>query len=137
MMLEELEEYMRKPGTFYKMPKKLFHDPEYADMSCDAKALYMILLDRRYLSESNGSEWRDEQGCVFLYFTIKEMMGLMNYGNKKINEILKELEKYKLIFRKHRGLGKPNRLYVYDVFRPDDHNWYPQDKLTWKIVHVS
>lgn len=35
-------------------------------------------------------------------------MRLMNCGNKKINELLKELEKYDLVQRKHRGLGKPN-----------------------------
>lgn len=134
---DEIEEYLKKPGTFYRMPKKLFQDPGYAEMSCDAKALYMIMLDRRYLSESNGDEWRDEQGCVFIYFTIKEMMKLMHCGNKKINEILKELEKHKLIVRKHLGLGKPNMLYVYDVFRTNDQNWCPKEKVTWNIVHVG
>ena len=54
----------------------------------------------------------------------------MNCGNKKINELLKELEKYDLVHRKHRGLGKPNRIYVYDLLSPYNPNWKPGVKKT-------
>ena len=55
-------------------------------MTNEAKALYMILLDRRCLSECNGDAWRDEYGATFIIFTIKEMMKLLHLGNKKINK---------------------------------------------------
>lgn len=32
----------------------------------EEKALYMILLDRRCLSECNGDAWRDEYGVTFI-----------------------------------------------------------------------
>ncbi len=89
MTNKKFEELCNDTRMFYRLPKQLFLDPAYAEISNDAKLLYMILLDRRCLSESNGSDWRDEQGCVFIYFTIEEMMNLMNCGNKKINELLK------------------------------------------------
>ena len=71
------------------------------------KALYMILLDRRCLSECNGDSWRDEYGVTFIIFTIKEMMRLLHLGNKKINKMLKE---HNLIYRSHQRLGKPNKI---------------------------
>ena len=132
MVMETLEGIMKKSGLFYRLPKKLMDDSEYSGMSCDAKFLYMILLDRKDLSESNGREWRDERGCVFIYFTIEEMMRITHFGNKKINELLKELENHHLILRKHRGLGKPNRIYVNNVM-VDDHNWCPVTENTGKI----
>ena len=83
-------------------------------MTNEAKTLYMILLDRRCLSKCNGDVWRDEYGVIFIIFTIKEMMKLLHLGNKKINKMLKELEVHNLIYRSHQGLGKPNKIYVYD-----------------------
>lgn len=131
--LEQLEEMLKKPGSFYKLPKKLVDDPVYSEMSCDAKFLYMILLDRKDLSLSNGNDWRDDRGCVFIYFTIEEMMRITHYGNKKINELLKELEKNHLILRRHRGLGKPNRIYVNNVM-VEDLNWSPVKAKTGSVT---
>ena len=97
MTMTEYEELMNDTRLFYRLPKRLVEDPAFEEMSIDAKMLYMILLDRRCLSEINGGDWRDDHGCIFIYFTIEEMMRLMNCGNKKINELLKELEKYDLV----------------------------------------
>ena len=125
MTMTECEELMNDTRLFYRLPKRLFEDPAFEEMSIDAKMLYMILLDRRCLSEINGSDWRDDHGCVFIYFTIEEMMRLMHLGNKKINELLKELEHYELILRRHIGLGRPNKIYVYDLLRASNVNWKP------------
>ena len=130
MTMTEYEELLSDTRLFYRLPKRLFDDPAFVEMSIDAKALYMILLDRRCLSEINGSDWRDDHGCVFIYFTVEEMMRLLNCGNKKVNELLKELEKYELIQRHRRGLGKPNRIYVYDLLSPHNPNWKPGAKIT-------
>ena len=130
MTMTEYEELMSDTRLFYRLPKRLFDDPAFVEMSIDAKALYMILLDRRCLSEINGSDWRDDHGCVFIYFTVEEMMSLLNCGNKKVNELLKELEEYELIQRHRRGLGKPNRIYVYDLLSPHNPHWKPGVKTT-------
>lgn len=66
---------------FYRLPKRLFKEDQFRSMTNEAKTLYMILLDRRCLSECNGDAWRDEYGAIFIIFTIKEMMKLLHLGN--------------------------------------------------------
>ena len=107
---------------FYRLPKRLFTEEQFQNMTGAAKLLYMILLDRRCLSELNGDAWRDEYGVVFIFFTIEEIMKLMHLGNKKINKMLKELEQHGLIYRRHQGLGRPNKIYVYDLLKTDNSN---------------
>ena len=130
MTVAELEKISEDTRLFYRVPKKFFDDPEYSELSTDAKVLYMILLDRRCLSEMNGREWRDDRGCVFIFFTVEEMMGLLGCGNKKVNELLKELEIFNLIQRQRRGLGRPNRIYVNDILAPYNPHWKPGVKTT-------
>ena len=107
---------------FYRLPKRLFTEEQFQNMTGAAKLLYMILLDRRCPSELNGDAWRDEYGVVFIFFTIEEIMKLMHLGNKKINKMLKELEQHGLIYRRHQGLGRPNKIYVYDLLKTDNSN---------------
>lgn len=125
LMLLITDELLRKRGwimdnnlnydeKFYRLPKRLFTEEQFQNMTGAAKLLYMILLDRRCLSELNGAAWRDEYGVVFIFFTIEEIMKLMHLGNKKINKILKELEQHRLIYQRHQGLGRPNKIFVYD-----------------------
>ena len=128
MTVSEFEKNSDDRRLFYRLPKRLFVDPAFVEMSVDAKALYMILLDRRCLSEINGSDWRDDHGCVFIFFTIEEIMSILNCGNKKVNELLKELENYDLVLRKHIGCGRPNRIYVRDMLASRNPNWRPEIK---------
>ena len=50
--------------SFYRIPKALFLESRFQNLSTDAKTLYGILLDRMSLSAKNG--WLDEQGRVFI-----------------------------------------------------------------------
>ena len=59
--------------TFYRVPKVLFTNERFWNISADAKMLYGILLDRMSLSARNG--WIDENGRVYIIFTIDEAMG--------------------------------------------------------------
>lgn len=123
---------LKYDDKFYRLPKRLFTDEQLKNMTNAAKALYMILLDRRYLSEWNGDAWRDEYGATFIFFTIEEIMKLMHLGNKKVNKMLKELEEHGLIYRRHQGLGRPNKIYVYDMFKADNSNWLPKQIMFGK-----
>ena len=108
---------------FYRIPKRFFKEDMFRDMTNAAKVLYGILLDRKCLSDSNGDAWRDEYGITYIIFTIEEIMNLMNLGNKKVNKMVKELEEHGLIYRRHQGLGRPNKIYVYDLLKADNSNW--------------
>lgn len=97
--------------SFYRIPKMLFTEDRFWNVSTDAKLLYGILLDRMNLSAKNG--WMDNQGRVYIIFTIEEIMAALNCGDNKATKLLSELEKKcGLIERKRQGLGKPNLIYV-------------------------
>lgn len=97
--------------SFYRIPKVLFTDERFWNISTDAKLLYGILLDRMNLSAKNG--WMDEAGRVYIFFTIEEIKGSVGCAEKKAVKLLDELErKCGLIERKRQGLGKPNLIYV-------------------------
>ena len=76
--------------------------------------------------------WRDEYGITYIIFTIEEIMNLMNLGNKKVNKMVKELEEHGLIYRRHQGLGRPNKIYVYDLLKTDNSNWLPKQIIFGK-----
>ena len=96
--------------SFYRIPKALFQEPRFQTLSTDAKTLYGILLDRMSLSVKNG--WLDEQGRVFIIFTIEDVKRALCCADNKATKLLRELEKFGLIERKRRGLGKPSLVYV-------------------------
>ena len=62
--------------TFYRVPKVLFTNERFWNISADAKMLYGILLDRMSLSAKNG--WIDENGRVYIIFTIDEAKSALN-----------------------------------------------------------
>lgn len=97
--------------SFYRIPKVLFVDERFRNLSIEAKVLYGILLDRMNLSARNG--WVDEAGRVYIIFTLEEIMAALGCANQKATKLLNELEtKCGLISRKRQGLGKPSLIYV-------------------------
>lgn len=97
--------------SFYRIPKALFTEPNFRELSTDAKVLYGILLDRISLSLKN--QWLDAQNKVYIIFTVEEIMDALNCANQKATRLMVELEKQAgLIERKRQGLGRPNLIYV-------------------------
>ena len=97
--------------AFYRIPKVFFTEPLLCGLSIEAKLLYGLMLDRLILSARNG--WLDEDGRVFIYYTVESIMEDLNCGNKKAVRLLSELDcEYGLIERKRQGQGKPTRIYV-------------------------
>ena len=76
--------------AFYRVPKVLFTEDCFWNVSTDAKLLYGILLDRMNLSARNG--WLDEEGRVYIIFTIEEIKGALGCAEKKAVKLLDELE---------------------------------------------
>ena len=104
----EAEQY-----TFYRIPKILFTAECFKTISCEAKVLYGLLLDRMSLSIKN--RWFDEEDRVYIIFTVEEIMELLGCGRQKAIKNIAELDSEKgigLIEKKRLGLGKPNVIYV-------------------------
>lgn len=102
--------------SYFRVPKILFRDIKFKDLSTDAKTLYGILLDRMGLSVKNG--WLDEQGRVYIIFPVQEVMDALGCADNKATKLFRELEKFGLIERKRRGLGKPNLICVKNFADP-------------------
>ena len=93
------------------MPKLLINLPIYKDLTSDDKLLYGILLDRMSLSAKN--RWMDDDGRVYIIFTIEDVMEALNCAQHKAVKLMNNLEtKAHLIERKRQGQGKPSLIYV-------------------------
>ena len=101
--------------SFYRVPKALVKADLFQRMSGDAKLLYAVLLDRMSLSIKNG--WQDKHGNAYIICTIEEVMDSIHCARQKAVKLLDELEQeFRLIERRRQGLGKPNLLYVKDLY---------------------
>ena len=97
-------------NVFYQIPKELFINPYYKNLSSDSKLLYALLLDR--LSISMKNEWIDEDGNIFLIFSRKEAQEKLNLSDKTVTKAFKQLTDVKLIYEKRQGFRKNNIIYV-------------------------
>lgn len=99
--------------SFYRIPKLLFTDERFKELSTDAKVLYGLMLDRMSLSSKN--QWYDREKKVFIYFSLEDVMELLNCKKNKAIDTMKELDAEKgvgLIEKVRQGQGKPTMIYV-------------------------
>ena len=99
--------------SFYRIPKALFTDSYFKDLSSDAKILYGLMLDRMSLSIKN--QWFDEKNRAYIYFSIEDIMELLNCGRNKAIKSMQELDDETgigLIEKRRQGFGKVNIIYV-------------------------
>ena len=104
----EAEQY-----SFYRVPKVLFTESCFQSLSCEAKILYGLMLDRMGLSVKN--RWLDDLGRVYIIFRVEEVMELLGCGRQKAVKSIAELDREKgigLIEKRRIGLGRPNVIYV-------------------------
>ena len=130
----EAEQY-----SFYRIPKMLFTDTIFQDLSCEAKVLYGLMLDRMSLSLKN--HWMDEEERVYIIFTVNNICDLMNCGTQKAVRLLKELDVKTgigLIEKKRLGLGKPNVIYVKNFMIKDEEGEKQQtEQKQSRIVEIE
>ena len=114
MEFSYFQEHESEQFTFFRIPKILFSDERFAGLSSEAKILYGLMLDRVGLSRKNG--WIDQNGNVYIQYTIEEMMSVLKWTRYRIYQLLDELDTKEngigLIERKRVGLNKPNLIYV-------------------------
>lgn len=102
--------------AFYRIPKLLIVEDCFQELSTNAKLLYGLLLDRVSLSASSG--WLDEEGRVYIIYTIKSIQRDLHCGDKKAVRLLKELDDWGLVEKVVQGQGKPTLIYVKNFYGP-------------------
>lgn len=69
------------------------------------------MLYRMQLSKSRP-EWIDEDGELFIYYSLKEVMRDISCGEKKALQLFKELEEAHLILRRSQCQFSTPRIYI-------------------------
>lgn len=95
---------------FLRMPLSLLANPNYRQMSLEAKFVYSLLLNRMTLSQKN--DWINEENEVYLIYTREEAANTLNISYKKAIAAFKELIEAGLLYEERQGRGYPNLLYV-------------------------
>lgn len=110
--------------AFYRIPKMVIRGEQFKHLSCEAKLLYGLMLDRVSLSLKNG--WLDEEDRAYIYYTVADIMDDLGISNGTCSKVLKELDAKSgigLIEKKRQGLGKPDIIYVknFSVYESEEH----------------
>lgn len=95
---------------FFQLPKSIHYNEKYLKMSVEAKYLYMLMYDRNKISISNN--WVDDNGDIYIYFSIENICKELNIKDQKAQKLKKELMNHELIKEVRQGLNKPNKIYV-------------------------
>lgn len=120
--------------TFYQLPKIFFtrlekikgkkgqvigkvkYTSSYAKLSNDTKICYGVLYDRCLLSmkkyREGSLDYVDENGSVYLVYTVQDLMELLNLSKGTVAKVKKELAEHGLLREVRQGMNKPNRLYL-------------------------
>lgn len=119
--------------SFYRIPKVLFTDEAFTDISVEAKVLYSFMLDRMSLSVRNC--WFDDDTRVYIIYTIDDILIDFGCARQKALKLLDELEKgIGLIERKRQGLGRPNIIYVKNfIHNPKEKRYENQNTESMNI----
>ena len=106
---------------FYKIPKQFMLEEKYKKMKDSAKILYSILYERTNLSIENN--WFDDKDRAYIICTFDEIQTFFGCSRDKVNNALKDLEKFDLIkkdkIKGHNG-DLVNVLYVAHVETTND-----------------
>ncbi|SDB22460.1 Replication initiator protein A (RepA) N-terminus [Streptococcus henryi] len=111
----------------------------YCALSSDAKLSYGIFLNRCQLSiysyQQGKRDYVDENGAVFMIFTVDELMKVLDKSKNTVLKIKKELTQLGLLREVRQGKNKPNRLYLQNVDATTQiTEYYDEDNVLLKKV---
>ena len=108
-------------NAFFRLPRALYEKECFRGLSNDAKTLYALMLDRMSLSLAN--QWLDEDGKVYINYSLEDIMTTLNCGKTKAVALLKELDSESgigLIEKKNMGIAKASVFYVMNFICEDE-----------------
>lgn len=109
-MTEYFYSSKQKTPPYLTVPLFLMEDETYRNITSEAKLLYGIMLRRVDLSRKTG--WKDENGRIYQFYPIAEVMAALHCCKQKAVDTLRELEAAELLERRNQGQGKPSKLFL-------------------------
>ena len=91
--------------SYFRIPKALFQDSRFRQLSTDARTLYGILLDRMSLSAKNN--WLDEQGRVYIIYTVREVQESLCCAEHKAVKLFRDWNRPILLSANGEGWADP------------------------------
>ncbi|WP_455919505.1 replication initiator protein A [Priestia megaterium] len=93
--LNENKNAVEMPGQFFRVPKELFRNKEYRDLTPAAKIIYIELLDRVGLSIKN--KWHDQYGRYYVKLSRESIPKVLGLSSKTFDRCKLQLVEHKLI----------------------------------------
>ncbi len=123
--------------SFIKFPKAFINNEFFKNISIESRAVLAVILDRYYLSINNKKRFTDDNGEVFVIYTVEEMCEVFGCSKTRINRIFRELESNRLIIRKRKNYISPYRIYldriIYEGINCDFANVQNDNSRSYKL----
>lgn len=110
-MKEEIFDY-----PFIRYPRALIDSPMFSHISIEARTLFAMILDRFCLSTINADRFTDDNGEIFIIYTVEEICEKLGCGNTRALRIFRELETENMIIRKRNNCCMPYKIYITERF---------------------
>lgn len=114
MSLPYIDPQKARQYSYFVVPKVLLTDPAFAGIDCTAKVIYSLMLSRLSLSAENPDQYTDEEGRLYIIYSVEEMTDTLNISRPTVMKMISQLYKSGLIEKKRQGQGKPTLYYVMD-----------------------
>lgn len=119
LRLSRLKPASARQYDFYLIPKLLINHEAFNGIDYGAKLLYSLMLSRASLSATNMQDFTDENGDLYIIYTVEQVIVDMCCSKPTAIKMLKQLDDIGLIERKRQGQGKPSITYVNDFASVD------------------
>ncbi len=119
----------REPASNFYMPvpKCLHLDPELRKISCEARYLYAIMLDKMKYAAKKGQV--DKEGRTYIYYKWQDISEDIGKGRNTVFKLLEELDVATgvgLIERVIMGQGRQSRIYVMRIVEAEQ-DYIPEE----------
>lgn len=101
---------------FIRYPRVLIDSQMFSHISIEARTLFAMILDRFCLSTINADRFTDDNGEIFIIYTVEEVCEKLGCGNTRALRIFRELETENMIIRKRNNCCMPYKIYITERF---------------------
>ncbi len=108
---EKIPEY-----PYIRYPRALIENPDFLQISIEARTLLAMILDRYGLSIKNAEKYSDKSDGVYVIYCVDEICEKMGCGKTRVQRLFRELEDGGLIKRKRTNGCKPSRIHITPLF---------------------
>ena len=122
--LEPMRPQTARGYRFLSVPKELIENRNYSSLDLGSVILYAKMIERASLSAQHIDKFTDENGRLFIIYTVEQMKKDIQRSQPTIVKWTKQLEDIGLIEKVRQGQGKPSKIFIMDFMsvttEPDD-----------------